>query len=232
MKNFTTKLIALSMAGIMTFGFAACSAKVTSTESSDEVVIGDNIVGGWQTADSTQMTDDLRAIFEAAMNGQVGVDYEPLALLATQVVSGTNYCFLCKAAAVTPEATPKYTLVYIYQKLDGSAEILNVSDIILPGMENADPNEMMVGGWSYTESADVDEEVMNKATETMTGASYEAIAFIGTQVVAGTNHAVLCKVTPTVPDATSHISIVYIYENLDGVCEITDTVDIGFDAQG
>lgn len=35
--------------------------------------------------------------FEAALKKHVGVKYAPL-LVATQVVSGTNYCFICKAS--------------------------------------------------------------------------------------------------------------------------------------
>ena len=70
------------------------------------------------------------AAFEKAMEGLVGCTYEPIAILGSQVVSGMNYCLLCKTTVVTPDAPVSYTLVYIYEALDGTAEILRIQDIV------------------------------------------------------------------------------------------------------
>jgi hypothetical protein len=100
--------------------------------------------------------------------------------------------------------------------------------ILLPGIgEGGDK----VGGWSYAESTEITDDmkkVMEKATETLTGATYEPVAYIGSQVVAGTNHAILCKSTPSVAElngATTYV-LVYVYQDLQGNCEITETTDI------
>ncbi|HEX2686326.1 MAG TPA: hypothetical protein VHN14_06895 [Kofleriaceae bacterium] len=61
---------------------------------------------------------DARKVFDAAMHGLVGVDYKPIAV-ATQVVAGTNYCFLCEATPIYPSATPYAAKVYLYQPLHG-----------------------------------------------------------------------------------------------------------------
>ncbi len=66
-----------------------------------------------------------------AVNRLTGVDYEPVAYLGSQVVSGLNHCYLAKATVVYPGASPRYTLVYIYEKTDGTCEITKVSDIEL-----------------------------------------------------------------------------------------------------
>ena len=50
-----------------------------------------------------------------------GAEYTPVAVLGTQVVAGTNYCILCKAAAAVPGAQPSYELVYVYEDLSGNA---------------------------------------------------------------------------------------------------------------
>ena len=67
-----------------------------------------------------------------------------------------------------------------------------------------------------------------QVTDTLTGATYEPVAYISMQVVAGYNHSILCKSSPSVAelDGETTFVLVTVYEDLDGNCEITDTVDI------
>lgn len=111
------KLIALLTAVMMLLGLAAASAET--------------LAGGWSTAENTEITEENRAVFEKAMEGLVGVNYEPIAYLGSQVVAGTNHCFLCKATVVYPDAVPTLSLVYIYEDLQGNARILNISALDL-----------------------------------------------------------------------------------------------------
>ena len=48
------------------------------------------------------LTNDDTQAFNAAMGGFAGVDYTPC-MVATQVVNGMNYCFLCKAKVVSAD---------------------------------------------------------------------------------------------------------------------------------
>ena len=89
------------------------------------------MAGGWNVSESIEVTDELKALFDKAMESLVGVDYEPLAYLGYQIVSGTNHCFLCSATVVYPGAQPAYKLVYIYQDLAGNAEITAIADLEL-----------------------------------------------------------------------------------------------------
>ena len=57
------------------------------------------------------------------------VDYEPVALLATQVVAGTNYCFLRRTTVVDSDEQPSYQIVYIWQNPAGDVQALEVQDI-------------------------------------------------------------------------------------------------------
>lgn len=84
------------------------------------------LLGGWAQSESSEITDDLRLVFDKAFEGFTGVGYTPLALLKTQVVAGTNYCFLCEATPVSPGAEPCRALVYIYEDLRGNAEVTNI----------------------------------------------------------------------------------------------------------
>lgn len=86
--------------------------------------------GGWEMTSDAAVTDEARAVFDRAMANisfDEYVDYTPAALLATQVVAGTNYCFLCRV--VVPDQTTCYQLVYIWQDLEGNAQFLEAQDI-------------------------------------------------------------------------------------------------------
>ena len=84
---------------------------------------------------------------------------------------------------------------------------------------------ILVGGWSEPESPVVTDEAkaaLEKATESLVGAEYTPVALLGTQLVAGTNYAILCKVTAVVPEAEPEFMLVVVYQDLNGNAEITD----------
>lgn len=85
-----------------------------------------------------------------------------------------------------------------------------------------------IGAWQHTESPVVPDEVkalLDKSLENLDGAVYIPVAYLGSQVVAGTNYALLCRVAPVVPDAVETYCIVYLYEDLEGNVEITQVED-------
>ena len=100
------------------------------------------------------------------------------------------------------------------------------------------------GGWAVNESSNVSlsknpeaKAAFKKATNELTGVSYKAIAVLGTQIVAGTNYAILCRSTVVYPYAQPEIKVMYIYEDLGGNAEITgfqtiigEQLDDGFTA--
>ncbi len=95
------------------------------------VVSAEQMMGGWEipAAEANPLTEEAQAAFDKAMEKLVGADYIPVALLATQLVAGTNYCILCQTTPVVPNGKPHWTLAYIYADLQGNAEILNVYDL-------------------------------------------------------------------------------------------------------
>ncbi|MCR5323009.1 MAG: hypothetical protein K6E85_07045 [Lachnospiraceae bacterium] len=84
------------------------------------------LMGGWSQASNVKVTKSIKKAFKKAMNGLVGVDYKPVAVLSQQVVAGMNYCILCESKVVYPGAQTGYSLVYIYKGLDGSAELKDI----------------------------------------------------------------------------------------------------------
>lgn len=64
----------------------------------------------WDTSVPTEITAEVQALFDKAMEGLVGVGYTPVAVLGQ--TDGT-YCILCKARVVYPGAEPYNALVYV-----------------------------------------------------------------------------------------------------------------------
>lgn len=112
--NSRMKIISLFLALMMLFTSASCA---------------EEIAGGWHMAEDSTITPEAQAALDAALEGFTGSGIEAVALLGTQVVAGVNYCLLCKVTPVVPDAVGRYALVYVYQHLDGSAEITDIEDI-------------------------------------------------------------------------------------------------------
>ena len=95
------------------------------------------ILGGWSayTDSSTEIPAEALDALNAALEELVGCVYKPIALLATQVVAGTNYCFLCETTVVVPDAQPSYALVYVFNGLEGEHELLRVQEIEFSAFE-------------------------------------------------------------------------------------------------
>ncbi len=94
--------------------------------------------GGWETTRNNYISKSDQDVFDRAMTDHDRIDYEAAALLATQVVAGTNYCFLCRTSVIGSSENPTYQLVYIYQDLQDNVQVLKVQDIHfgLTGAEN------------------------------------------------------------------------------------------------
>ena len=58
--------------------------------------------------------------------------------------------------------------------------------------------------------------------------NYTPVAYLGSQVVAGTNHAILCQAAAVYPDAQPYFVIVYLYEDLAGNVSILNIADFDF----
>ena len=152
MKNTAKELIALVLVGVMMFSLAACGAQADTADdeagtqaenvtkesgtaqsgSAQEDEVTGTMDGGYEVNSSSMALDDnedAKAAFEKATENLDGSEYEPIALLGTQVVAGTNYAVLCRITAVTPDAEPELGIVYIYEDLEGNAEVCEVKNL-------------------------------------------------------------------------------------------------------
>lgn len=67
------------------------------------------------------LSDAERALFRQATDSLTGVSYTPESV-ATQVVAGTNYRFVCTAKAATPDPAAYEAEIIVYQPLPGRGE--------------------------------------------------------------------------------------------------------------
>ena len=87
------------------------------------------IVGSYVDVEDKTITPELNGIFTTAMQGLLGASYEPLELVATQVVSGTNYKFLAKGSKTTNPITIGTYYIYINEDLNGNISLLDIEVI-------------------------------------------------------------------------------------------------------
>ena len=184
------------------------------------------LTGGWETVLSNRVNDlseeDIYN-FNNAIKDYSKEKLEVVALLGKQVVAGTNYMFLAKT-------DNKYKIVIVYTDLEGISKVSKVSDFDYSKYVNKDlnsKNEMLSGGW-YTESSNIEykledekiEKMYESATSELTGVEYKPLLVIGKQIVSGTNYAILCYGKPIVPNATTDIYLMTIYNDLNNNSEI------------
>ncbi len=80
---------------------------------------------------------------------------------------------------------------------------------------------MIVGGWNLDEvkGCNLPQKVQSAFTAVtgdMTGADYEPIAYLGSQIVNGINYRILCKRRLVIPNSEPSLVKMIIHEETDG----------------
>lgn len=99
--------------------------------------------------------------------------------------------------------------------------------------ETREGDNILLGGWFANQdsllpadNAEAMKKAFDAAVEGMEGYRYEVLAVLGSQPVAGTNYAYLCKGTVVVPDAPPAYLLVNVYADLDGKAELLGTKEL------
>lgn len=248
------RILAGMVAGIVVAGAVCAVAFACNTKNEDGSSNQNQIeqsadtgstttVGGW-TINTQEFANplpaDVQKAFDKALEGHNGMNFEPVAYLGSQVVSGTNHRILCKATTVTADPVTSYKVVTVYEKLDGDAELTSIADFNLGDYTSKDEtvaseaseNTEVTGGWSVYEEqqavnlpADV-QKAFDDAFEGFTGASYEPLALLGEQVVSGTNYSILCRETLVTAQPITKLAVVTIYQDLNGNSSVSNIADL------
>ncbi|MBQ0036807.1 MAG: hypothetical protein KBT35_07825 [Firmicutes bacterium] len=221
------KLLVTLISIFMLFALVGCSNSKNEKEEKQE-----EMVGGYKLYDgeyNAELPEKAKEVFENTIKNLTGTTYDPIALLATQVVSGTNYAFFVREKPVT-----NFAVITVYADLKGNTQILKTYDIDLnlESDENSKDTSNLLGGWKAYDGenkCDIPDEAVEavaKATEGLDGAGYTPIALLGTQVVSGINYAILCKETVVAAEPITTYSIVVVYKNTSGECKLTDVFNV------
>ena len=130
------KMISKIFLVILTILITGCSANkedisITVNDETDIDVqhIEEELSGEFIECKDKTVTSELEEMFKKALVGLTGASYIPKELVATQVVAGTNYKFLCDGVKTTnPIVTGTY-YVTIYKDLDGNVSVTDIEII-------------------------------------------------------------------------------------------------------
>jgi hypothetical protein len=181
------------------------------------------LAGGWEFTPKTGslLTDDEQDVWQK-LNEDWLEDYEPVSVLYKQVVAGTNYVFLTQ-----DESDNAWMICTIYEDLEGNVELLSTLQIDPADFHTVDPSSEMLAGAFECAAPEVDSNVLPEAAADA-DVSLTPIQMLGTQVVAGTNYAWLCRGVDA--DGNANVYAVIFYEDPEGKTTLSscECLDIGY----
>ena len=100
------------------------------------------------------------------------------------------------------------------------------SDQTSENASGTETSEPVAGGWELFDNKTnvLPEDVQasfDKASETFTGSELKPVAYVASQVVAGTNYMILCEAATTTEQPKTSYQMVIVYADLEGKAEIT-----------
>ncbi len=122
------------------------------------------------------------------------------------------------------ELAPGAETIPYYAIWNEADEAAFISSVVSENQERP-----LSGGWAAAADPAVTEErkaLFEKGIGSLLGVNYTPVAYLGSQVVAGTNHAFLCQAAAVYPGAQPEFKIVYLYEDLQGNVSVLNIADL------
>ena len=193
------------------------------------------LVGAYNTnlvSFSLKDNPDAMNAFEAAFpNGNNYTHYEPIALLGTQVVSGTNYLYLCKSTWTDYQENVSFVLLQIYQDLSGKSEVVG-SAILFPTEESREEGEDYIDntGSYLPEKIPAIQNAFNEAVKDNENVSYIPLAYIGKHTQEGKpeEDVIFTAKKSKGKDVKANYELLYIGKDKDGKAKLVKTEDVQF----
>lgn len=198
-----------------------CGKKEKKEETKKE-----SVTGGWKVPSEfeTYIPMDAADLFYKATIDESEQVF-PVALLGKQVVSGTNYMFLV-------QKDKEHYVYVIYENLEKETKIISKKKFDLTKYVNQNKEmdtKALTGGWKVEilkediSSMILDDKTQKKfddAVSNITGQKYYPITVLATQVVSGTNYAIIAYGAPSTEEQVSTentgVYILTLYEDLKG----------------
>lgn len=152
----TKKLLCGSLSFLMSLTLTACSSSKAETGENTETEdkTEETAEEGWKVNGSYSqlISGDDRDLFDQTLASDNMKDHDPVAVLADQVVSGTNVAYL----AFNTEKAPGYwEVAVIYKDAEGKSQFTNTAELNPDSLEFYTVTETpadLLGGWNYRSS--------------------------------------------------------------------------------
>lgn len=208
---------------------------VTAEEKEKAQNNSDALVGAYNTnlvSFSLKDNPDAMNAFEAAFpNGYNYTHYEPIALLGTQVVSGTNYLYLCKSTWTDYQENVSFVLLQIYQDLSGKSEVMG-SAILFPTEESREEGEDYIDntGSYLPENIPAIQNAFKEAVPDSENVSYIPLAYIGKHTQEGKpeEDVIFTAKKSKGKDAKTNYELLYIGSGKGGKAKLVKMEDVVF----
>ena len=193
------------------------------------------LVGAYNTnlvSFSIKDIPDAMNAFEAAFpNGYNYTHYEPIALLGTQVVSGTNYLYLCKSTWTDYQENVSFVLLQIYQDLSGKSQVMG-SAILFPTEESREEGEDYIDntGSYLPENIPAIQNAFKEAVPDNENVSYIPLAYIGKHTQEGKpeEDVIFTAKKSKGKDAKTSYVLLYIGSGKGGKAKLVKTEEVQF----
>ena len=193
----------------------------------------DSLVGSYNTnlvSFSLKDNPDAMNAFKAAFpKGYNYTHYEPIALLGTQVVSGTNYLYLCKSTWTDYQENVSFVLLQIYQDLSGKSQVVG-SAILFPTEESREEGEDYIDntGSYLPENIPAIQNAFKEAVPNDENASYIPLAYIGKHTQEGKpeEDVIFAAKDPRGTDAKISYELFYIGKDKNGKAKLVKSEDV------
>ena len=191
------------------------------------------LVGAYNTnlvSFSLKDNPDAMNAFEAAFpNGYNYTHYEPIALLGTQVVSGTNYLYLCKSTWTDYQENVSFVLLQIYQDLSGKSQVVG-SAILFPTEESREEGEDYIDntGSYLPENIPAIQNAFEEAVPDDENTYYIPLAYIGKHTQEGKpeEDVIFAAKDPRGTDAKISYELFYIGKDKNGKAKLVKSEDV------
>ena len=211
------------------------SGATTESEKEKAENNSDSLVVAYNTnlvSFSIKDNPDAMNAFEAAFpNGYNYTHYEPIALLGTQVVSGTNYLYLCKSTWTDYQENVSFVLLQIYQDLSGKSEVMG-SAILFPTEESREEGEDYIDntGSYLPENIPAIQNAFNEAVKDNENVSYIPLAYIGKHTQEGKpeEDVIFAAKKSKGKDVKTSYVLLYIGKEKNGKAKLVKTEDVEF----
>ena len=220
--NVASKLAVVAIAGVMAGSLVACGGTSTTSSSnknltnSNQAMLANSnasssasdsnsnqsqpTAGGWaiEKAGNPVLTQEQKELFDKAAGATEIIVGEPIAVIGSQVVAGTNWMYLCTSGDNNGQTG--WDMVVVYKDLQDNAIITSDIPIDIANLPVAQEQKgTLTGGWVATEpnvgmvfTDDEETKAWNEAMDAEGDIEMFPVAVLGSQVVAGKNYKVLC----------------------------------------